>query len=239
MKRKKIGYQTGMISLLGISLMLLFFRHYKSNKKEVVIQVQMPYPENYTVEGNSNWLFTFENCILNDGIIYDEIEMTGNDDYDTIGLIYAEAKVQKLIQRSSQSKGFCIRFSNESKYWTLVEALDICLRNNVRVFALAKDCLWMKNPKIKNEDATVVLPPSIQCGTITFNDTLKSSKDSTPIITLTRFFQENKIISIVFTFLLFILVVMAFVNIIKQIIPVFSPAKFSYLFKFKETKPKK
>lgn len=94
---------------------------------------------------------------------YTDINLTGNDQDDKMKLDYAQLLIRELVLSQDTSKGVHFRFSDKSKYWTLIKAIDICKIEKAKVYIPYENDIWVLNPKPDNPSE--VKPKTVVCGT--------------------------------------------------------------------------
>lgn len=88
-------------------------------------------------------------------INYIDITLTGNDKDDKVKLAYTQLQVRQLIASKDTTLGIHIHFSDSSKYWTVIEAFDLCRIENVKAYALYENDFWIINPRSSSNNKRI------------------------------------------------------------------------------------
>ncbi|MFZ6014212.1 MAG: hypothetical protein ACOYXT_27970 [Bacteroidota bacterium] len=116
MKRRRIYFVPGLISLIGLGISLYFFEDYHQ-KRSVIRAVEV----NWWV-ANPNDPDQGEAPPTRE---YMELILTGHPDADQGRLENAKHSLKQMIEKKSYGSGIHLRFSDKAEYWTLVKAIDI------------------------------------------------------------------------------------------------------------------
>jgi hypothetical protein len=181
---QKITYSAGLISLVLLPVLCLYWL-YKFEISKIKHGVDIVFwsldakktvPEDYWLES----VIKKKNTIIN---------LTGNDRTDNISLQYAQVLLSKWKVDKDDSQVLNFHFGNNAKYWTFVEAINVCkavklnsyipYQNNMYAF-------WNFHPKPVPEFS---LPP---CATfISFSDDIVQTKESIDLIILSQKFIKD------------------------------------------------
>lgn len=77
---------------------------------------------------------------------YTTIHLTGNNHTDKIKLDYTQLLIRELVASQDTSIGIHFHFSDESKHWTLIRAIDICRIEKARIYIPYENDMWVVNP---------------------------------------------------------------------------------------------
>lgn len=163
---KKLFYTSGLISLLLLPILCVLY-----------LQKTKVFERLYAIELNT-WTPALSECWIRGGYDYYihphrnyiNINLTGNEKEDKTKLDFIQLQMRDLLKNKDTVSGIHIVFSNQSKYWTLIETLNICLKEKARTYVLVGSDFWFFNyfPKplvIKKVD----IGPIFSCGTLDAN----------------------------------------------------------------------
>lgn len=120
--RRKIFYPAGLISLVLFPALCIWYLNKEGLfKKTGAIDVAYFYHDENYEYSNSKY---FNKIISSRN--YLDIEFTGNKNDDKILLQFAKIKINSLINSRDTVNGIHFKFTEKAKYWTFVEAIDIC-----------------------------------------------------------------------------------------------------------------
>jgi hypothetical protein len=159
---KKLYYTSGLISLLLLPILcVLYLQKTKVFEPEYVIGLNM-----WTPEQAKNWREQGRNFDIHPQRNYVNIDLTGNEKEDKTKLDFIQLQMRDLLKNKDTVSGIHIVFGNQSKYLTLVETLNICLKEKARTYVLVGNDFWFYNyfPKpviVKKVD----IGPILSCGT--------------------------------------------------------------------------
>jgi ribosomal protein S26 len=134
---KPIIYPPGIISLVLLPVFcLVFLNQHKAFVRQGAMDVTMwpPYgiknlPKKYQVKfpPDRNYL---------------AINLNGTDADDKVRLDYARLEVKKMLSDKDTAKGVNFHFGNHTKYWTYVNAIDICQTEGVQTYGITQDDIY-------------------------------------------------------------------------------------------------
>ncbi|MFZ4796236.1 MAG: hypothetical protein ACOYMA_02010 [Bacteroidia bacterium] len=148
---KKLYYTSGLISLLLLPILcVLYLQKTKVFEPEYAIELNMWYPEqakswreygyDYDVHPNRNFI---------------NIYLTGNEKEDRIKLDFVQLQLRDLVKSKETISGVHIILGNNSKYWTLIEIINISMKERARRFTYIGNDFWFFNyfpkPVVKKE----------------------------------------------------------------------------------------
>ncbi len=136
-KRRKKYYIPGIVSLLGIPLILCYFINRQVNSRLHVIPVDWYNKQYWRATNNSIGMSLVPERK------YLKLELTRNTDSSEIVLNFGEMLIRKIIAERDTLNAVNFVFHDDCKYETLVSALNICLINNVPCYFLSIDGLVM------------------------------------------------------------------------------------------------
>lgn len=76
---------------------------------------------------------------------YINIDLTGNEKEDRTKLDFVQLQMRDLLKNKDTISGLHIVFGNQSKYWALIETLNICLKEKARTYVLVGNEFWFFN----------------------------------------------------------------------------------------------
>lgn len=150
--KRRFYYPVGLVSLIMLPTLCIWYLYsHKAFKKSRAIEVNW-------------WSNDWEKYNTFPKRNYSVINITSNDRNDKIKLDSAQFEIRKLIISKDTTKGIRFVFENNSKYWTLIRAIDICKIEKANYFIPKDNDLWIINyvpkPIIKSDNS-----PMILCGT--------------------------------------------------------------------------
>ena len=74
-----------------------------------------------------------------------DINLTGSDDEDKIKLDFAQLEIRELIKSYDTIKGVHFHFNNQTKYKSLVRAINICEVENAEQYITKGNDIWVLN----------------------------------------------------------------------------------------------
>ena len=148
---KKIYYTPGLISLIGIPLLLVYYGSKQlSELKKTVFEVYW-YNKSYWDTTNKIQSYISYN-VPNRRIL--ELEISGKIDEDEIKLKFGELYIKEIIAKKDTVHAVNFHLGNEWKYSMLVRILDMCTIHEVDFFAPSNNGVLMyyeypprENPK--------------------------------------------------------------------------------------------
>jgi hypothetical protein len=136
MKGRMIFYVPGMISLLMIPILMIYFIHnYIQSPAKYAIEICWAdetlfkrYPEMFgPLPPKRNYV---------------NILLSGNNIENKQNLRSAQFKIRNILFKKDTLNGVHFEFNDSSEYWTLVKAIDICLIENAERYIPYKNHLW-------------------------------------------------------------------------------------------------
>lgn len=142
--KKWIHHPAGFISLLGIPMLCLWIlTKQKIFVQEGAMEINVWSPKlslsSPTRYGRKD-LFPYP---INKK--WEEINLSGVDEEDKIKLEYAQLAIRALMISKDLKKGIQIHWNDTSKYKSLIRALEICDIEDVKVYSLYGNKLWVSN----------------------------------------------------------------------------------------------
>jgi hypothetical protein len=135
---KLIFYPTGLISIIVLPLLCIWYFDKIDALKEFG-NINM-------VWGDSSLCSRISKESL-PGIYYEDILLTGDNLADKKSLSIAQIQIRNLVLSGDTSKGVHFHFNDNSMYWTLIEAIDICNTENAKVYIPYQNDIWVLNPR--------------------------------------------------------------------------------------------
>jgi hypothetical protein len=167
---RRFYYPTGIISLISLPLLCIWWLDKnQAFKKYAVIDIMWWSPSLHT--DNPEFYPKESHPIKN----YTDINLTGNDKDDKTRLDYAQLIIRELIKSQDTATGVHFHFSDKSKYWTLIKALDICKIEKAKVYIPYENDIWVLNPKPDNPNEEK--PKTFVCGGILMDDVIVVKSD--------------------------------------------------------------
>jgi hypothetical protein len=163
---KKLYYTSGLISLLLLPILcVLYLQKTKVFEPEYVIELNM-----WTPDMSDGWIRGGYNYYIHPQRNYINIDLTGNEKEDRTKLDFVQLQMRDLLKKKDTVSGIHIVFDNQSKYWALIETLNICLKEKARTYVLVGNEFWFFNyypePVITKK---VVIGPIFSCGTVSIS----------------------------------------------------------------------
>lgn len=137
LKKIRLYYTGGLISLILLPFLCITFI-YKSNsfkkyyafdiiryrdewfKNNPELKVEFPPKRNFKI-----------------------IELSGNEIKAKLQLDEVKLTIRNLILRKDSLNGIIVRFTDQTKYWSFVKALDLCKSEDITTYALYYDDLYI------------------------------------------------------------------------------------------------
>lgn len=163
---KKLYYTSGLISLLLLPILcVLYVQKTKVFEPEYAIELNM-----WTPNMSDAWIRSGYNYYIHPQRNYINIDLTGNEKEDRTKLDFVHLQMRDLLKNKDTVSGIHIVFDNQSKYWALIETLNICLKEKARTYVLVGNEFWFFNyypkPVITKK---VVIGPIFSCGTVSIS----------------------------------------------------------------------
>lgn len=188
--KRRLYYPAGLISLVllpALCIGYLFLNHVFD--KFVVFEVNWWNPQEYGQYVPDN----FVKEANPDKHFYD-VNLTGDNQADKVKLKHAQKAIHELVQSQDTSTIVHFHFSKTARYWTFVEALDICQIEKAMFYIPYKNDLWVLNPEpasTKEKKEQMVGP---NCGTSAMRDyeIITREKEEEQTEKMWRFLTESK-----------------------------------------------
>lgn len=146
MQKRQILYPAGLISLIVLPLLCVWYLYgQKSFNKQGAIGIHWWDKElgEYTLRTHNFRIHPERNYI--------EIQITGAENEDREQLAFAEQAIRKFVAAPDTVTGIHFHFNDNSKYWALIRALDICFSEGVHIFIPYENDIWVYNVESKPE----------------------------------------------------------------------------------------
>ena len=145
LKKRKIIYVPGLISLTILPILFLFWTNKNFESKSFrVLKVYLAdtnqfrkYPEIY-----SNYIKEFPPKRN-----YLDIVFTGNNIEDKIKLDFARIQIKEYVLQKDYTKCIHFKFGDSCEYWTFVKTIDALNSQGARTFAPLDNDIWFFNIK--------------------------------------------------------------------------------------------
>lgn len=149
---KKLYYTSGLISLLLLPILcVLYLQKTRVFERFYAIELNAWTPEmsKYAREAGYDYNIHPQRNYLN-------IYLTGNEKEDRIKLDFVQLQLRDLVKSKDTISGVHIVLGNNSKYWTLIEIINISMKEKARRFTYVGNDFWFFNyfpkPVKKKED---------------------------------------------------------------------------------------
>ena len=165
LEKRKSYYTGGLISLIFLPIVcLLYVQKSNSFKKYYAFDV---------IRFNDEWFRNYPEYKFKfpPDRHFQIVEISGNEIKANMQLDHTKTLIRKMILQKDSLNGIIIRFTDNTKYWSFVKALDICKTENITTYALYYDDLYIyeqpsvripsKN-KIQSFNCAVIYPPNIK-----------------------------------------------------------------------------
>ncbi len=155
-KRKQLRYVPGMISLLAVPLLFVFFTWKRLAEM----------PHYHTMEVNwYNKTYFDKYKFLGRGFKipsrkFLDITLTGNIDSDKVRIAFGELYIHELYANEDSVHGIDFHFGPCSKYGEFVEVLDMLNINCVRIYAPSDNGIKVYYVPLQNDALHTLLPPA-------------------------------------------------------------------------------
>lgn len=161
---KKLYYTSGLISLLLLPVLcVLYLQKTKVFERLYAIELNA-----WTQERANNRRANGYDFYINPKRNYLNICLSGNKKEDRTKLDFVQLNMRDLLKSKDTISGIHIVFGNQTKYWALIETLNICLKEKARTYVLVGNDFWFFNyypkPIKKKEDNF-----RVSCGTADAN----------------------------------------------------------------------
>lgn len=137
-KLKKLHYPIGLISLIFLPIFCCIFILCNHGFDQIPVVSYNTFHGKLKDENSFNYNRDFK-----------QINLTGNDKSDKIILKNIQNEIHNLVKSQDTLIGIRIHFNSESKFWTLVKAVEICSIEKVKFYIPKENDIWIFNPKKK------------------------------------------------------------------------------------------
>ena len=161
--KRRLYYPAGLISLVllpALCIGYLFLNHKFDQYVTLEVNWWNPqktqnFPDNFSKENHP-----YKH--------YQDINLTGDNQADKLKMEQAQKAIHELMQSQDNANIVHFHFSKTARYWTFVEALDICQIEKAMFYIPYKNDLWVLNlepaPTTKEEEQR----RGFRCGTDAF-----------------------------------------------------------------------
>lgn len=157
-----------MVSIIFLPILcIIYFRITNSFKKYTSIEINRPI---ICIDDQIHREFPFNQFPNKKCINYTII---GEDNKDSLTLETAKSKMNTIIQNKDNVTGIHFAFNGSSKYWTYIQALDICVSDTSITFLTKDNNIWVfyeHNPFTKQLPIPPMLDDMRVINKITLND---------------------------------------------------------------------
>jgi hypothetical protein len=133
-------------------------------ESEYAIELNM-----WTPEQTKNWRKYGYDYDIHPNRNFTNIYLTGNEKEDRTKLDFVQLQLRDLVKNKDTISGVHIVLGNNSKYWTLIETLNICLKEKAKTYVLVGNDFWFYNyvpkPNVRKEEDSF----RVNCGTAEAN----------------------------------------------------------------------
>jgi hypothetical protein len=155
-QKRKLYYPIGLISLVLLPVFCIWYLYNcKAFEKPRVIEINLG-------SDFENELIPFD---VHPKRAFIDFYITDNDKANKIKFDSSRVEIRKIISTNDTTKGVHYIFDNNSKYQTLIRAIDICLREKAMCFVPKENDLWVFNyiPRPIKMDRVPFCGNSMQC----------------------------------------------------------------------------
>lgn len=139
-RRKNLYYIPGIISLTILPLLFIYFADKEINARTLgvipIVLADTNLPKKFP-EVFRDYKGTFPPKRN-----YIDIILTGNEKTDKIKLEFAQIKIGETLAKNDSINGLHFYFSDSSKYWTFVKAIDILRTEGAKTYMPLDNDLW-------------------------------------------------------------------------------------------------
>jgi hypothetical protein len=164
---KPIIYPPGIISLVLLPVFcLVFLNQHKAFVHQYAMDVTM-----YDPDWNAKKIPGIYHPLFPPVRDYLDINLDGNDAANKTRLDFARLEIREILDSKDIHKGVKFHFGKTSKYWSYVQAYDICQVEDAPAYGQYRDDMYVMyvRPKVYNNEETssrflfndlIMLPPS-------------------------------------------------------------------------------
>ncbi|MBZ5857736.1 hypothetical protein [Flavihumibacter profundi] len=138
--RDKIYYVPGLISLLILPLLFIYFS--RMEIRERTIYTLPLYLSTRDLPLKYQALFDDYNGVFPPNRNYVNVGMEGNDKLVIANLNYSKFRIREILAKNDTINGLRFRFGKNSKYWSFVSCIDILKAENARTFVHLEDDIY-------------------------------------------------------------------------------------------------
>ena len=144
MKRHKIYYVPGMISLICLPILCLW---YLNEHKKVERIIEFQYPQKYYPHDSNNiCTYPYDTSCLSlpyNRRKYSEFRLNGNNLQDSLILIKFNEKQQHIVQTEDSINGLHVFFGDSVQYKNFIKVINICLQDTfLPIYMVYENNLW-------------------------------------------------------------------------------------------------
>ena len=161
-RRKRIFYVPGIISLLFIPITFIYFASKQQRSLSISIIPIFWTDASYLKKHN---LFTPIKSPFPPKRNYVDIILTGNNKNDKTKLNFSQIRIKEILSTNDSINGLHFKFMGNSEYWTFIRTLDILKFEGAKTYMALDNNFWFYNVP---PDTTTI---NWICGT-TYNDNL-------------------------------------------------------------------
>lgn len=142
-KRKKIFYVPGIISLIILPIVFIYFAKTKIKEKDMRV-ISLFWADTNFMKAHSS-LFFKSNKQSDPIREYTNIVFTGNSIDDNIKLAFAQIRIKEILTKNDTTSGLHFIFNDSSNYGTFVKAIDILQSNEENYYVPCSNNIWFYN----------------------------------------------------------------------------------------------
>ena len=140
LKRKKIYYIPGIISLAILPIAFVYFANREMKARTfTVLPISM---------ADTNLLIKYPGLFKRDNghfpplRNYTDIALTGDNIEDRSSLKFAQVKIREILSKNDTMNGVYFKFAVNSQFWTFIKTLDILKMEGARTFMPIDNNIW-------------------------------------------------------------------------------------------------
>lgn len=138
---KKLYYTSGLISLLLLPVLcVVYLQKTKVFEPEYAIEFNM-----WTPDQAKSWREYGYDYDIHPNRNFINIYLTGNDKEDRTKLDFVQLQLRDLVKSKDTISGVHIVLGNNSKYWALIEIINISMKERARRFSYVGNDFWFFN----------------------------------------------------------------------------------------------
>lgn len=143
LKRHKIFYIPGIISLIILPIVFICFAKTKIKERDVRV-IQLVLADTNFMKEHRNLFFKF-NKQFAPIREYADINLTGDSVDDNIKLAFARVRTKEILTNNDTTTGLHFIFNDSSNYGTFVETIDILKSNGAEYYVPYCNNIWFYN----------------------------------------------------------------------------------------------